>query len=215
MQSESLHQASVDFFFTIGIKVADEICDNGIDDNGDGLIDCQDPQCQPTLHVIDTHNDSDITNPGNAIGSPDGLFANIGFTESIDLELENAIDTGTVYTVHVGSINGSLRFEESIDGINYFLNSTSPVSIVNPTGTTSIDVVASHRARFIRVTFFQVFVGFSMQFDGIEYQDCICQPTTLIGEYQINTNTEVVGTCLLYTSPSPRDKRQARMPSSA
>ena len=25
----------------------------------------------------------------------------------------------------------------------------------------------------------------------------------------------VIGTCLLYTSPSPRDKRQSRMPSSA
>ena len=27
--------------------------------------------------------------------------------------------------------------------------------------------------------------------------------------------TEVFNTCLLYTSPSPRDKRQSRMPSSA
>ena len=26
---------------------------------------------------------------------------------------------------------------------------------------------------------------------------------------------EVLGNCLLYTSPSPRDKRQSRMPSSA
>ena len=26
---------------------------------------------------------------------------------------------------------------------------------------------------------------------------------------------EIVSTCLLYTSPSPRDKRQSRMPSSA
>ena len=29
------------------------------------------------------------------------------------------------------------------------------------------------------------------------------------------TGAEVVSTCLLYTSPSPRDKRQSRMPSSA
>ena len=28
-------------------------------------------------------------------------------------------------------------------------------------------------------------------------------------------STAVVDTCLLYTSPSPRDKRQSRMPSSA
>ena len=30
-----------------------------------------------------------------------------------------------------------------------------------------------------------------------------------------NENTVCVGACLLYTSPSPRDKRQSRMPSSA
>ena len=31
----------------------------------------------------------------------------------------------------------------------------------------------------------------------------------------IKTNTALVENCLLYTSPSPRDKRQSRMPSSA
>ena len=30
-----------------------------------------------------------------------------------------------------------------------------------------------------------------------------------------NSNTRTLRTCLLYTSPSPRDKRQSRMPSSA
>ena len=30
-----------------------------------------------------------------------------------------------------------------------------------------------------------------------------------------NQMIDYVGTCLLYTSPSPRDKRQSRMPSSA
>ena len=32
---------------------------------------------------------------------------------------------------------------------------------------------------------------------------------------QILENIETAETCLLYTSPSPRDKRQSRMPSSA
>ena len=38
------------------------------------------------------------------------------------------------------------------------------------------------------------------------------------GEYQVvaeHMQPHGVGTCLLYTSPSPRDKRQSRMPSSA
>ena len=30
-----------------------------------------------------------------------------------------------------------------------------------------------------------------------------------------NTGKQVINVCLLYTSPSPRDKRQSRMPSSA
>ena len=34
---------------------------------------------------------------------------------------------------------------------------------------------------------------------------------TAVGEYPVNA----VKACLLYTSPSPRDKRQSRMPSSA
>ena len=32
---------------------------------------------------------------------------------------------------------------------------------------------------------------------------------------QIGINTVAICSCLLYTSPSPRDKRQSRMPSSA
>ena len=33
--------------------------------------------------------------------------------------------------------------------------------------------------------------------------------------YMIELCHSIIGTCLLYTSPSPRDKRQSRMPSSA
>ena len=33
--------------------------------------------------------------------------------------------------------------------------------------------------------------------------------------YQIHNPDRLCGPCLLYTSPSPRDKRQSRMPSSA
>ena len=42
-----------------------------------------------------------------------------------------------------------------------------------------------------------------------DFEDQIC------GQQSINWATEQDHTCLLYTSPSPRDKRQSRMPSSA
>ena len=40
--------------------------------------------------------------------------------------------------------------------------------------------------------------------------------TSIVGEYNLITDEiRWVNACLLYTSPSPRDKRQSRMPSSA
>ena len=63
-----------------------------------------------------------------------------------------------------------------------------------------------------------------IKFDNIEYFsfdvtnrdiansfDVLYQTTLLI----FKGDTEVYRSCLLYTSPSPRDKRQSRMPSSA
>ena len=40
-------------------------------------------------------------------------------------------------------------------------------------------------------------------------------PSTVIESCQNTFNGAVINGCLLYTSPSPRDKRQSRMPSSA
>ena len=41
-----------------------------------------------------------------------------------------------------------------------------------------------------------------------------CSPTKGVDE-TIELSSHLVDICLLYTSPSPRDKRQSRMPSSA
>ena len=41
------------------------------------------------------------------------------------------------------------------------------------------------------------------------------EPLTLLSGVATVTSRVQLGTCLLYTSPSPRDKRQSRMPSSA
>ena len=46
--------------------------------------------------------------------------------------------------------------------------------------------------------------------------DIICKPNCAIVTTASQPFTSVlISTCLLYTSPSPRDKRQSRMPSSA
>ena len=46
---------------------------------------------------------------------------------------------------------------------------------------------------------------------GFTIDEAIAELETTVSDYIFYGNTS----CLLYTSPSPRDKRQSRMPSSA
>ena len=55
---------------------------------------------------------------------------------------------------------------------------------------------------------------------GIEFDYCCCHASFALREMgiesiMVNSNPETVSTCLLYTSPSPRDRQKSRMPSSA
>ena len=51
---------------------------------------------------------------------------------------------------------------------------------------------------------------------GRELQGELLSPDGRLREIDDANNTKAIGrSCLLYTSPSPRDKRQSRMPSSA
>ena len=51
----------------------------------------------------------------------------------------------------------------------------------------------------------------------LEFMEEVGDPATgePIGSTEDNLKAAIAGDCLLYTSPSPRDKRQSRMPSSA
>ena len=44
--------------------------------------------------------------------------------------------------------------------------------------------------------------------------DCVTDANMLFGDYDLIVKIEA-SSCLLYTSPSPRDMRRSRMPSSA
>ena len=51
---------------------------------------------------------------------------------------------------------------------------------------------------------------------NITQEDGLLSVKGKLGEMTMHVNSSVqISTCLLYTSPSPRDKRQSRMPSSA
>ena len=47
-------------------------------------------------------------------------------------------------------------------------------------------------------------------------ENWVAPNATVIGDVTLEKNSSIwFNACLLYTSPSPRDKRQSRMPSSA
>ena len=51
--------------------------------------------------------------------------------------------------------------------------------------------------------------------EPVDYPDFASALAEAIQNGKVKTGVLVCGSCLLYTSPSPRDKRQSRMPSSA
>ena len=60
--------------------------------------------------------------------------------------------------------------------------------------------------------------GYSSPYFVTDADRQVCEfenPLILLTDRKISTITDLVPVCLLYTSPSPRDKRQSRMPSSA
>ncbi|WCC41302.1 T9SS type A sorting domain-containing protein [Tenacibaculum finnmarkense] len=57
--------------------VLQEICDNGIDDDGDGLIDCQDPSCSG-------YGECDVILPPTSGGNEGGLESNNRLSEQIN-----------------------------------------------------------------------------------------------------------------------------------
>ena len=64
----------------------------------------------------------------------------------------------------------------------------------------------------------EVLIDANIMSEGYDYfrvGDIEISPDDKVMAYSIDTLSRRIYTCLLYTSPSPRDKRQSRMPSSA
>ncbi|MCA0152066.1 DUF6923 family protein [Winogradskyella vincentii] len=72
--------------------VAQEICDNGIDDDGDGLIDCQDPSCSG-------YGMCDVVQPPTSKSNDGGLESNNRLSEQINKRNFNRAKTGYSFDV--------------------------------------------------------------------------------------------------------------------
>ena len=97
--------------YMINLSGCGEICNNGIDDDGNGLIDCFDTQCQPIINSITP------ANPANCPGLNDGQIS-IAFSGS---NLEFSINGGFTYqssNVFSGLTEGSynIRARNTVTG---------------------------------------------------------------------------------------------------
>ncbi len=99
-----------------------EDCSNGIDDNGDGLVDCEDPLCLPNYNMDFSITESacdiasgrvQVNNPHPDFfywltpfeGNPDGIFEQVPIGH-YRLAAINACDTMDAVTILVTGING-------------------------------------------------------------------------------------------------------------
>ncbi|WP_111684502.1 DUF6923 family protein [Winogradskyella tangerina] len=72
--------------------VPQEICDNGIDDDGDGLTDCEDPSCSG-------YGECDVIEPPTSRGNDGGLESNSRLSEQINQRNFNRAKTGYTFDV--------------------------------------------------------------------------------------------------------------------
>lgn len=129
--------------------VPQEICDNGIDDDGDGLIDCEDPSCSG-------YGSCDVIDPPTSGGNDGGLESNNRLSEQINKRNFNRARTGYTFdrtlaprvtrgfTYAQRNANNSFTLEDFIPleviGETETINST-PADLVNITNATEIFAV--------------------------------------------------------------------------
>ncbi len=70
--------------------VPQEICDNGIDDDGDGLVDCEDPSCSG-------FGSCEVIEPPTSGGNEGGLESNNRLSEQINARNFNRAKTGYIF----------------------------------------------------------------------------------------------------------------------
>lgn len=126
--------------------VAQEICDNGIDDDGDGLIDCEDPSCSG-------YGNCEVIDPETKSANDGGLESNNRLSNAINQRNYNRAKTSHHFdkttapriakTANYGQRNNSntITLEDfvplQIIGEDEVLNST-PEDLVNITNATEI-----------------------------------------------------------------------------
>ena len=161
------------------------------------------------LEVISTEGCMEIFNIAidesfNGATHADMLSGTVGDTISITLDL---LDPGSVEQV-MWTISNDFTCQDE-------LCATVDVSI-DQSKTISYDIVDSLGCMFSGTIMLEAIPLDTMMMDTMDMD--MMSDTTMMDTTSVDTMSVPdlpIDTCLLYTSPSPRDKRQSRMPSSA
>lgn len=172
--------SSIPFSVTTSISLLAEICDNGIDDDGDGDIDCADADCTTSGNADVVISQTGVTNPNNALGAPDAVQAQLWDTgDQMVLDLTDEIPSGNDYTIRWRrdpgtSADPNISVEESANGSTWSAATGSPFTF---TTTTYFDqtITASTNTRYLRFTSNNVY---NVDLDAVSYSFS-CSPSEI------------------------------------
>ena len=119
--------------------VPQEICDNGIDDDGDGLIDCQDPSCSG-------YGECDVVDPETSGGNEGGLESNGRLSDAINKRNYNRAKTSFTFDKSTAPRLSRSQFYGDIRENGFTLQDFIPLDIINEEAvieSTPTDLVAT------------------------------------------------------------------------
>ncbi len=104
--------------------VLQEICDNGIDDDGDGLIDCEDPSCSG-------YGECDVINPETSGANEGGLESNGRLSDAINKRNYNRAKTSFTFDKNNAPRVTRSQFYAETSENGFTLPDFIPLNIIN------------------------------------------------------------------------------------
>lgn len=104
--------------------VPQEICYNGIDDDGDGLIDCEDPSCSG-------YGDCDVIDPETSGGNEGGLESNGRLSDAINKRNYNRAKTSFTFDKNSAPRVTRSQFYAETSENSFTLQDFIPLDIIN------------------------------------------------------------------------------------
>lgn len=105
--------------------VPQENCSNGIDDDGDGLVDCDDPSCSGT-------GSCPVIDPPTSGGGEGGLESNDRLVEKVNLRNYNRIKLGYSFDPNQAKrVKKSASYGMKKEGMSFNLQDFIPLQVIN------------------------------------------------------------------------------------